>query len=49
MEELVTEYAAETGNMLIMMYAHAKFSGDGTLLVQHVRLSSALFLEARGR
>ena len=27
----------ETGNMLIMMYAHARVSGDGTLLAQHVR------------
>ncbi|KAH9942450.1 uncharacterized protein BXZ73DRAFT_41115 [Epithele typhae] len=25
----------QSGNMLIMMYSHARFSGDGTLLAQH--------------
>ncbi|RDX42058.1 hypothetical protein OH76DRAFT_146300 [Lentinus brumalis] len=25
----------QSGNMLIMMYAHARFSGDGTLLMKH--------------
>ncbi|KAI0633572.1 hypothetical protein C8Q77DRAFT_1217931 [Trametes polyzona] len=29
----------ETGNMLIMMYAHARFSGDGTLIGRHYSLA----------
>ncbi|RPD75342.1 hypothetical protein L226DRAFT_534905 [Lentinus tigrinus ALCF2SS1-7] len=29
----------QTGNMLIMMYAHARVSGDGTLLAQHYNLT----------
>ncbi|KAI0829799.1 hypothetical protein BC628DRAFT_1314099 [Trametes gibbosa] len=27
----------QTGNMLIMLYAHARFSGDGSLIYKHVR------------
>ncbi|KAL1942376.1 hypothetical protein VTO73DRAFT_5978 [Trametes versicolor] len=29
----------ETGNMLIMIYAHARFSGDGTLIHRHYDLA----------
>ena len=29
--------SAESGNMVIMMYAYARTSGDGTLLARHVR------------
>ncbi|TFK89099.1 DUF1793-domain-containing protein [Polyporus arcularius HHB13444] len=29
----------QSGNMLIMMYAHARVSGDGTLLAQHYNLT----------
>ncbi|KAH9930467.1 uncharacterized protein BXZ73DRAFT_77912 [Epithele typhae] len=34
-----SEGVEETGNMLIMMYAHAKASGDGTLLAQNYHLA----------
>lgn len=33
---------SESGNMLIMTYAHAQRSGDTSLLFQHVRLQSYL-------
>ncbi|KAH9858969.1 hypothetical protein C2E23DRAFT_717283 [Lenzites betulinus] len=35
----LTTTALETGNMLIMAYAHARFSGDGSLIHQHYNLT----------
>lgn len=37
LEARVADGDTETGNMLIMLYAHARFSGDGSLLQKHVR------------
>lgn len=37
------DLGTESGNMLIMLYAHARFSGDGSLIQRHVRgLESSL-------
>lgn len=37
---LVLNVITESGNMLIMAYAHAKRTGDISLLSQHVRVQS---------
>ena len=34
----------ETGNMLIMTYAYARASGDGSLISKYVRQNSSFFL-----
>jgi hypothetical protein len=34
----------ESGNMLIMTYAYARASGDGSLISRYVRLGSTFFL-----
>ncbi|KAI0645914.1 hypothetical protein C8Q79DRAFT_1053364 [Trametes meyenii] len=35
----VERNSSESGNMLILLYAHAKFSGDGTLIYRHYNLA----------
>ncbi|EIW62862.1 uncharacterized protein TRAVEDRAFT_114910 [Trametes versicolor FP-101664 SS1] len=35
----VADHILESGNMLIMLYAHARFSGDGTLIQRHYSLA----------
>lgn len=39
---LISNTKIESGNMLIMAYAHAKRTGDTSLLSQHVRFQSVL-------
>ncbi len=44
-EVRVADGDAETGNMLIMLYAHARFTGDGSLLLKHVGICVPRCLE----
>ncbi|KAI0665950.1 hypothetical protein C8Q78DRAFT_985276 [Trametes maxima] len=38
-EALTIRTSSESGNMLILLYAHARFSGDGTLISRHYVLA----------
>ena len=40
--QLADKTESETASMLIMMYAYARFSGDGNLLSQHVSFCASI-------